>query len=304
MLSFEKLYQTVLKDTLGKMSPDEREKYLKHADTSQLDCLLNPSDYAPIWRIGQCDCDSHSKSKCAADCPFAAITSVDESGIDIARDRCVGCYLCVENCKSEVLKASKDIIPALRAIASAKGPVYALIAPAFLGQFSEEVTPGKLRTALKMIGFDGMIEVSLFADILTLKEALEFSEHIVTKDDFQLTSCCCPIWIAMIRKIYSTLVPHIPGSVSPMIAAGRAVKVLHPDATTIFIGPCVAKKSEAREADVAGAIDYVLTFQEINDVFEAIKLDLPSMEESEKDHSSWAGRVYALRGCAADGRKN
>ena len=113
---------------------------------------------------------------------------------------------------------------------------------AFLGQFSKEVTPGKLRTAFKQLGFDGMLEVALFADILTLKEALEFDKNILTDTDFQLTSCCCPLWIAMIRKVYNELMPHVPGSVSPMVAAGRTVKHIHHEATTVFIGPCIAKR--------------------------------------------------------------
>ena len=103
-----------------------------------------------------------------------------------------------------------------------------------------------------------MIEVALLADMLTLKEALEFDAHVKTATDYQLTSCCCPMWIAMIRKLYHGLVPHVPPAVSPMIAAGRMVKTLYPDAVTVFIGPCLAKKSEAREKDVADAIDYVL----------------------------------------------
>ena len=184
----------------------------------------------------------------------------------------------------------------MQAIRSHKGLVYALIAPAFLGQFSSDVTPGKLRNALKEVGFDGMIEVALFADILTLKEALEFDENIVTETDYQLTSCCCPVWISLIRKIYQDLVPHVPPAVSPMIASGRAVKVMHPDALTIFIGPCLAKKAEAREKDIAGAVDFVLTFQEIQDIFQVMKINPSEMEESEKDHSSRAGRIYAHTG--------
>jgi iron only hydrogenase large subunit-like protein len=81
-----------------------------------------------------------------------------------------------------------------------------------------------------------------------------------------------------------------------MIASGRAVKVLHPDALTIFIGPCMAKKSEAREKDIAGAVDYVLTFQEVKDIFDVMEIDPAKMEESEKDHSSRAGRIYAHTG--------
>ena len=58
----------------------------------------------------------------------------------------------------------------------------------------------------------------MFADLLTLKEALEFDQNILTDEDYQLTSCCCPIWIAMIRKVYHHLLPHVPGAVSPMVA--------------------------------------------------------------------------------------
>ena len=111
-----------------------------------------------------------------------------------------------------------------------------------------------------------MVEVAVFADILTLKEALEFEQHVQKKEDFQLTSCCCPVWIAMIRKIYSELVPHVPGAVSPMIAAGRVVKELYPDAMTVFVGPCMAKKKRSKRrgycrcgglcADLSGGTGY------------------------------------------------
>ena len=54
-----------------------------------------------------------------------------------------------------------------------------------------------------------------------------------------------------------------------MIACGRMIKKLYPEALTVFVGPCLAKKKEAREEDVQGAVDYVLTFQEMQDIFEA-----------------------------------
>lgn len=56
----------------------------------------------------------------------------------------------------------------------------------------------------------------------------------------------------MIRKIYHELMPHVPGAVSAMIACGRVIKRLHPDAVTVFVGPCLAKKSEAREPILQG----------------------------------------------------
>ena len=100
----------------------------------------------------------------------------------------------------------------------------------------------------------------------------------------------------MIRKIYSQLMPHVPGSVSPMVACGRTIKHLHPDAMTVFVGPCMAKKAEAREADVSDAVDFVLTFQEMRDIFEAMDINPAQQEESERDHSSRAGRIYAKAG--------
>ena len=125
---------------------------------------------------------------------------------------------------THLLTASKDVLPAMKAVREAKGPAYMMVAPAFLGQFDETVTPGKLRSAFKALGFTGMVEVALFADILTLKEALEFDSHVKEKGDYQLTSCCCPVWISMIRNIYHELMPHVPGAVSPMVACGRMIK--------------------------------------------------------------------------------
>jgi iron only hydrogenase large subunit-like protein len=177
------------------------------------------------------------------------------------------------------------------------------VAPAFLGQFGEGVTTGKLRAAFKAMGFQGMIEVAVFADLLTLKEALEFDANIKEEQDFQLTSCCCPVWIAMIRNVYGELMPHVPGAVSPMIAAGRVVKKLHPEAVTVFVGPCMAKKKEAREADIADAIDYVLTFQEVQDMFEAAEIHPQLLGEDEKEHSSRAGRIYARTGGVSEAVK-
>ncbi len=291
MTSFDELYRELLsKSTRGETPLPGDENY----DPYHLDCLLHPEKFGPIWRLKDCTCEG--EGRCGAVCLFNAIEKGPDGNVTVDPEKCAGCSECVTACESGALTASRDILPALAAVKEATGPVYALVAPAFLGQFSAEVTPGKLRSAFKAVGFDGMMEVALFADILTLKEALEFDRNINTENDFQLTSCCCPMWIAMIRRIYHELMPHVPGSVSPMIAAGRTIKHLHPDAITIFVGPCVAKKAEAREPDLAGAVDYVLTFQEVQDIFTAAAVNPAELEESEKDHSSRAGRIYARTG--------
>ena len=289
-MTFEDLYRDVLTRTAkGEELP------VGQYDQRQLDCLLHPEKYAAVLHTEDCG-ECEYERACQKSCMFDAIVESAEGRLEIDPERCVGCTACVDACRMEKLTVSRDILPALKAVRGKKGPAYALVAPAFQGQFSEEVTPGKLRSAFKALGFDGMIEVALFADILTMKEALEFDHNILHDGDYQLTSCCCPVWIAMIRKVYHELMPHVPGAVSPMIACGRVVKKLHPDALTVFVGPCMAKKSEAREPDLAGAVDYVLTFQEIQDVFEAAEIHPALLPESEKDHSSRAGRIYAYSG--------
>lgn len=301
MKTFEELYYEVLTRTLKDKDMSFLEK-LNYYNTDQLNCLLHPEKHPLVWHIGDCECDEDDPH-CIKVCPFHAVHPGEPGKMIVDMEQCEGCSICIQECRSKNITSSKDIIPALQAIRSHKDLVYALVAPAFLGQYGNEVTPGKLRTALKNVGFDGMIEVALFADILTLKEALEFNEHINTEDDYQLTSCCCPMWISMIRKIYNELIPHVPPSVSPMIACGRAIKAMHPNALTIFIGPCIAKKKEAKEKDIADAIDFVLTFQEIQDVFDIMEIDPAKMEESEKDHSSRAGRIYAHTGGVSEAVK-
>lgn len=299
MATFQELYQTLLAAQARSNLP-EAIKYIRTQqdfDPKQLDCLLNPQKHPLVWRTGECGC-APGEGACERACAFDAIHSAPEEGGRVAIDvtRCVGCSACIDACAAKKLEASRDAVAAMEAVRRHEGPVYALVAPAFMGQFSEAVTPGMLRSAFLRLGFDGMIEVALFADILTLKEALEFDKNITREGDFQLTSCCCPLWIAMIRKIYSELQPHLPASVSPMIACGRSVKALHPDALTIFVGPCIAKKAEAREKDLVGAVDYVLTFQEVRDIFAAAGIDPAALEDRERDHSSRAGRIYARTG--------
>ncbi|MCI1965227.1 MAG: iron hydrogenase [Oscillospiraceae bacterium] len=297
MTTFEDLYNRLVKASVQNQLPKELEHIKREGyDSHQLDCLLNPEKHPPVIRIGDCVCSEDERAACAGKCLFDALYRDKKGNLVVNPELCVGCENCIENCKAHKLTESRDILPALEALHHTDTPVYAMIAPAFINQFSQEITPGKLRAAFKRIGFAGMVEVALFADILTLKEALEFDRNILKEKDYQLTSCCCPMWIAMIRQIYHELIPHVPGSVSPMVACGRSIKTLYPKAVTVFVGPCLAKKAEAREKDVVDSTDHVLTFQEMQNIFSFAGIDPAKMPEDERDHSSRAGRIYASTG--------
>lgn len=297
MKTFHELYLEILSQEAkqGRYLVEDYNPY-------HLDCLLHPEKYAPVIHTQECEECAYERA-CQNSCIFDAIEEDMEGRITIHPQKCSGCGVCVDACKLKRLEESKDVFPILHEIRKKKRDVYALIAPAFTGQFGEAATPGRLRTAFKAIGFKGMVEVAVCADILTLKEALEFDRHVLTEKDFQLTSCCCPVWIAMIRGIFKELVPHMPGAVSPMIAAGRIVKKLHPEAVTVFIGPCMAKKKEAKEPDIADAVDYVLTFEEVRDIFAAAEIKPEELTEDTQEHSSRAGRIYARTGGVSEAVK-
>ena len=253
-----------------------------------------------VNKIARCNADCASEkgeTLCQKSCPFNAIFINKEDGSSyIDEDRCTDCGFCVEGCPKDNILDAVEFIP-MAGIFKSETPVIAAVAPAIMGQFGEKVTINQLRAAFKKIGYTDMVEVAFFADMLTLKEAVEFDHHVKSKEDLMITSCCCPMWVAMVKRVYHELVNHVSPSVSPMIAAGRILKKLNPECKVVFVGPCVAKKAEAKEKDILGAIDYVLTFEELKTIFDALDIH---PEELEEDHSveyaSRGGRLYARTG--------
>lgn len=233
---------------------------------------------------------------CAAACPFHAILlDPKDKSVKIDAEACAGCGLCVEACPDGVFSDRVEYIPATEILRGGR-PVIAAVAPAIVGQFNG-ASIERLRSAFKRLGYADMVEVSFFADMLTMKEAGEFDEKVAVHEDFLISSCCCPMWVAMLRRVYKELVRHVSPSVSPMLAAGRVLKLLRPDCAVVFVGPCIAKKAEAKEADLAGAIDHVLTFHEMKTVFEAAGIDPAACEESTAfEYASRGGRLYARAG--------
>lgn len=288
-MTFEELYKNLVHNKAQNKLIDLLDL---DCDEHQMDCLLHPDNHPLVWKVGQCSCSDRS---CLSACLFDAI-EIKNGTISFKPEKCIGCNECIFACENHNLEQSRDAIKALEILKESEEKVYALMAPAFVGQFGNDATPAKIRTALRQIGFAGMIEVATFADILTLKEALEFKKNSESNKRFQLTSCCCPIWISLIKRNYTDIVDHLPPSVSPMIACGRIVKELNPGCKTIFIGPCLAKKAESKEEGLVGAIDCVLTFQELKDIFEAFQVNFSILKENIKEHSSKAGRLYARTG--------
>ncbi len=233
---------------------------------------------------------------CGPDCPLHAISTDSQGAVTLDHTKCLGEGDCLPHCSFGGLAEKSQFVPLISLLREQQAPVYASVAPAFAGQFGPDVTPGKLRSALLRLGFAEMVETALYADLVTMKEAFEFDEHVKNVGDFFITSCCCPVWIKLIEGRYSTIASHISPSVSPMIASGRVLKTLDPQAKVVFIGPCIAKKTEATLPDVKDAIDFVLTFQELSAILEATGIDPATLPDEENPTASRAGRIYARTG--------
>jgi iron only hydrogenase large subunit-like protein len=245
-----------------------------------------------------CDiCEKENEKKpCAGSCGHGATDYSREGGIEIDNDKCLTCGSCIPNCPLDAIIDKIEFVPIIRHLKEKRHHVYAIVAPAFIGQFGEGIKAGQIRSALKYMGFRDMIEVALLADLLTLREAYEFERLVHTKEDYLITSCCCPIWMNMVQKGYPELLEHFSPAVSPMIATGRVLKELNEDAVVVFLGPCIAKKNEAKDKDLQGAVDFVLTFREMEEIFKALDINLNNMIDDHKEQSSLGGRIYGRTG--------
>ncbi len=245
---------------------------------------------------GACELCGHERCVCEDVCKYDAhIYKRNEEPV-IVDNKCLSCGECISACDSGALADKIEFVPLIDLLKDKATPVYASVAPAIVGQFGDDVSMGQLRTALKLLGFRDMVETALFADILTIKEAFEFSRLVQKEGDFFLTSCCCPVWFNMTKKHYPRLFEHMSPSVSPMIASGRILKKLYPGARVVFISPCIAKKAEIKEPELRGAIDFVINFRELKEIFTALNINLSELPSDEKDQASLGGRIYARTG--------
>ncbi len=235
---------------------------------------------------------------CAKVCGMKAISSDEYGRAEINYDMCVSCGMCLAHCPFGAIADKAQIFQLIQAIKS-DTPVYAAIAPAVSNQFGKGMTPGKLRTAFKMLGFEDILEVAIGADLCTISEARDFVNEVPEKLNFMGTSCC-PAWAAMAKKLYPELKDNISMALTPMVLTGRLLKKMHPGAKVAFIGPCAAKKLEASRTSVRSDIDFVLTFEEVMGMFEAKNVNFDELEEAEVMHGASAdGRGFAMSGGVA-----
>lgn len=232
------------------------------------------------------------KRPCQNACKVKAISMDENRAAKIDNQKCIQCGACVYQCPFGAISDKSYIVGAvelLKAASRGEAKVYALVAPAIASQFSY-ARLGQIISGLHVLGFSDVLEVALGADMVALAESRELSEKGF------LTSSCCPAFVKYVRTAFPALEEFISHNPSPMVALARHIKAGEPCAKVIFIGPCTAKKAEAQLDEVKPFVDVVITFEELQALYDSRDIDITSLEDGELDNASYFGRIFARVG--------
>lgn len=231
---------------------------------------------------------------CKRSCPVDAI-KMDENGIVVIdEEKCIQCGSCIKDCPFGAIADRSFLVDVIKLLIEEGVDVYAMVAPAIEGNFGAKGTIGVLRSAVKNLGFKDMFEVALGGDMVAKEEAAEWAEGY--QEGKKMTTSCCPAFVNMIKIHFPQLLENMSTTVSPMAAVSRMIKTMDKNAVTVFIGPCIAKKSEVIDSIGTDNADYALTFEELRAMFAAKKIDLEEYEEEELQQGSIYGKEFAKAG--------
>lgn len=233
---------------------------------------------------------------CRRSCPVDAITMDENNIVQIDKEKCISCGACINNCPFGAISDRSfmtDVINLLKE----EIPVYAMVAPAGEGQFGPGVSMGDLAVMLKEMGFRESFEVALGGDLVAASEAQEWAEAY--EEGKKMTTSCCPAFANMIKKHFPTVFENMSTTVSPMAAMARLIKAMDPAAVTVFIGPCIAKKSEVIDSVADNTADYALTFEELHAMMKAKEITISPRENYDQQGSIYGKRFASAGGVTA-----
>ena len=270
----------------GAISYDEN--HVAHIDKSKCKECGACSKVCPYTAI------VNRKRPCQNACKIKAISRDLQSGVAVIdQEKCISCGACVYQCPFGAIMDKSYILDVVRLLKESEGGksfrLYAVVAPSISSQFTYAKL-GQVVTGLRELGFHSVVEVALGADLVALEEAKELVEKGF------LTSSCCPAFVEYIRKTFPDLSEHISKNLSPMATIAEYIRRHDPEAKVVFIGPCTAKKAEAKLPEVNQYVDSVLTFEELQALFDSRDIDITVLSEGVMDNASYFGRIFARSG--------
>ena len=223
--------------------------------------------------------------KCLRECPVKAIRYENHQA-KIIDSRCILCGKCTLVCPQNAKQVHSEAEDVLALLASGK-KVVASLAPSFVSSFGVQDFD-VMAEALSELGFAETEETAIGAKAVTE----EYARLLKTGEFRNFISSACPAVNRMIQLYYPSALKYLAPVPSPMVAHARMIKKRDPDAAIVFIGPCIAKKREAAES---GIIDGVLTFEELNALFERKNINLGKIEaKTQSEKHSLKARYYPI----------
>jgi iron only hydrogenase large subunit-like protein len=215
----------------------------------------------------------------------------------IDNSKCISCGACVYQCPFGAINDKSFILDVIDIIKNSKNntayKVYAIVAPAISSQF-KYAKLGQVISGLKEFGFDTVMEAALGADMVAQSESEELAEKGF------LTSSCCPAFVSYIKSAFPDLVPFVSHNLSPMATLAKYIKETDKNSKVVFIGPCTAKKAEAQLEAVKPYVDVVMTFEELQALYDSKDIDITTLDEDVLDNASYFGRIFARSGGLSD----
>lgn len=237
------------------------------------------------------------KRPCQIACKVKAISINEDKAATIDKNKCIQCGACVYQCPFGAISDKSYLLNVIDLIKKSNNnseyKIYAVVAPSISSQFAYAKL-GQVITGLKELGFHTVIEVALGADMVAEAESKELSEKGF------LTSSCCPAFVRYIKSEFPDLLPYVSHNLSPMAILAKYIKTHDEKAKVIFIGPCTAKKAEAQLESVKPYVDAVITFEELQALFDSKDIDITTLGEDILNNASYFGRIFARSGGLSD----
>lgn len=240
---------------------------------------------------------ANRKRPCENACKVKAIGNREDGAAKIDNSKCVSCGACVYQCPWGAIVDKSYILDVISILKEKQNnpdqKVYAMVAPSFASQFSYAKT-GQVVKGILDLGFTDVSEAARGADFVASLETKELVEKGV------LTSSCCPAFVKYVTNQFPELLPYVSHNLSPMGALGKYIKEKDPTAKVVFIGPCTSKKMEFQKEEVRPYIDSVITFEELQALFDSRYIEITDLEEVELNEASYFGRIFARSGGLSD----
>lgn len=221
--------------------------------------------------------------RCVRKCPVKAIR-FSSNQAHIIGNECILCGKCVNQCPQNA-KQIVDETEKVTVMLQSGAPVVVSLAPSFVANYGVGITA--MTNALKKLGFYSVEETALGATIVKNEY-----ERILREDgrDIVISSCCHSVNL-LIQKKYPTAIDYLANVMSPMQAHCADIKKRIPEAKTVFIGPCVAKKDEAEH--YSGIVDAVLTYEELDRWLEKEGIEIENITD---DTENSRARLFPTAG--------